>query len=108
MRASARRRKAFIQSVSHQGTVLTEDGDKLNVFLSHLNSLLGTLSVMQRTLNLQASELSPIDTASLDAPFEEDEVKTPSCSSNLTRRPGQMVLCKKEKKKSALLDDYQR
>lgn len=56
---------------------------------------------MQRTLNLQASEFSPIDTASLDAPFKEDEVKHAIMQFQSDKAPGpdgRWVLCKKKKK----------
>lgn len=75
LRAAARQRKNYIQSlVTEQGTAFLRE-DKEKIIHDHFCASLGTTSPRGSALNWEALGYQPLDLSELEAPFSMEEIK---------------------------------
>jgi hypothetical protein len=88
IKASARRRKSFIPSIT-VGDVTTVDQEmKKQAIWQHFNNLIGTYQPNINSINLAALQFPEINLQSLSSPILEDEVKAAVMETHPEKAPG--------------------
>ncbi|CAM0950375.1 unnamed protein product [Alopecurus aequalis] len=87
-KASARRRRNFVQNLVVDDVVITDQEGKEQAFFNHFAELLGSCHPRPCTLNLDAVAVPTFELSDLDAPFTPAEIKTAVFELNPAKAPG--------------------